>query len=214
MNGRRRGRRRYRWELRARTAGTIAFQEASRVSIDVILRQGECVADESDLGGVLARGEDFDDVEAEADVGIVEETEPGHGASGYAALFVIVDGVGGASAFLAGPGLHFDEDEGLRFFVAANEIDFTAAGRDEIAVEDAVALAAKVFLGLTLAPLSEDDVAGQGFRPRTAFAPPVEKTGDGRGWGHGIGGLRGARAHHSLCGGRSHTADTPRRARS
>ena len=210
MNCRRRGRRRYRWELRVRLAGTLA----PRTSINVILRQRKGVADERDFGGLLARGEDFDDVEAEADVGVVEQAQPGHGAFGHAALFVIIDGVRRAPAFLAGPGFHFDEDEGVFFFVAADEIDFAAAGRDEVAVEDAVAVAAEIFLGLTFTPLSEDNVAGQGFRPRTAFAPPVEKSGDGRGWGHGCGGLRGVLAHHSLCGGRSHTADTLRRARS
>ncbi len=183
-------------------------------SVDVIPRQREGVADEGDFGVVFARGEDFDDVEAEADVGEVEEAQPGHGAFGHAALFVVVDGVGWAPAFLAGAGFHFDEDECFFRFVAADEVDFAAAGRDEVAVKNAVAVAAEVFFRLPLAPLSEDNVAREGLRPRVAFAPPVEKSGDGRGRGHVVGGLRGVRAHHSLCGGRSHTADTRRRARS
>lgn len=195
----------------SRSASHFAF---CRLSINVILRQRKGVADESDLGGVLAGGEDFDDVEAETDVGEVEQTQPCYGTFGHAALFVIVDGVRRAAALFGGTGFHLDEDEGVFGLVAADKVDFAAAGRDEVAVEDAVAVAAEVAFGLALAPLSENDMARQRFlRARVAFAPPVEKSGDGRGRGHDCGGLRGVRAHHSLCGGRSHTADSARRFR-
>ena len=162
---------------------------------------------------VLAGGEDFDDVEAETDVGEVEQTQPCYGTFGHAALFVIVDGVRRAAALFGGTGFHLDEDEGVFGLVAADKVDFAAAGRDEVAVEDAVAVAAEVAFGLALAPLSENDMAREGLRARNGFAPPVEKIGDGRGRGHGDGELRGVRAHHSLCGGRSHTADSARPSR-
>ena len=182
-------------------------------SVNVIFRQGEGVADEGDFGGVLTRGEDFDDVEAEADVGVVEEAEPGHGAPGHAALFVIVDGIGRAAALLAGAGFYFDKDEGLLRFVSAYQVDFAAAGGDEVAIEDAVAVAAEVTGGLILAPLSENNVPRKRLGARLRLAPRGQKSGDGRDKGHCGGGLRGAEAHHSLCAGQSHTADTRHRAR-
>ena len=184
------------------------------VSINVILRQREGVADEGDFRSVLVRCKDLDDIEAETDVGKIEQAEPGDRALGHTALLVIVDGVGRASALLAGAGFHFDEDESALRFVAADEVDFASPGRDEVAVEDPVAVAAEIFFGLALAPLTEDDVARRRLRTRTGSAPPVEKCGDGRGKGHGDGGLRGVRAHHNLCGGRSHTADAARPNRS
>ena len=162
---------------------------AGGLSINVVFRQREGIADEGYFGRVFARGEDFDDVEAEADVGDVEQAQPGHGAFGHAALFVIVDGVGRASAFFGGARFHFDKDKGVFRLVAADEVDLAAAGWHEIAVEDAVAVAAEVALGLAFAPLSENDVAREGLRARSGFAPPVEKSGDGRGRGHGDGGL-------------------------
>ena len=196
-----------------RWVGEWATEFNLSASIKVIFRQGKGVADEGDLGGLVVRGEDLDDVEAETDVGVIEEAKPGHGALRHAALFVIVDGVGGASAFLAGAGFHFDEDEGLRRFVPADKVDFAAAGRDEIAVKDAVVVVAEVAGGLVLAPLPEDKVPRKRLGARLRLAPRGQKSGDGRDKGHGGGGLRGADGHHSLCAGQSHTADIRHRAR-
>lgn len=181
--------------------------------IDVIVRQRKRVADEGDFGRVPAGGEDFDDVEAESDVGKVEQSQPSHGTFGHAALFVVIHRVGRSSAFLAGACFHFDKNKSVFFLVAADEIDFAATGRNEVSVKDAVSVASEIFLGLTLAPLSEDDVVRKRFGTRVAFAPPAEKSGDGRGRGHGCGGLRGVLAHHNLCGGQNHTADIECRVR-
>jgi len=181
--------------------------------IDVIVRQRKRVADEGDFGRVPAGGEDFDDVEAEADIGKVEQSQPGHGTFGHATLFVVIDRVGRSSAFLAGACFHFDKNEGVLRFVAADKIDFAPAGWNEVSVKDAESVAPEIFLGLMLAPLSKDDVVRKRLGTRVAFAPPAEKSGDGRGRGHVCGGLRGAPAHHSLCGGQNHTADIARRVR-
>ena len=127
-------------------------------SVNVIFRQGKRVADEGDFRILAIGGEHFDNVEAEADVGKVEQTQPSHGPLGHAALFVVIDGVGGASAQLGGASFHLDENQRVFRFVAADEVDFAAAGRDEIAIENAVAVAAQIALGLTFAPLTENDV--------------------------------------------------------
>ena len=183
-------------------------------SVNVILRQRKGVADERDFGRIRARGDNFDNIEAEADVRKVEQAQPGHGALGHAALFVVVDCIGRTSAFLAGARLYLDKNERVLRFVATDEVDFAAARRDKVAVKDAVSVSPEVFLGLLLAPLPEDDVVRKRLGTRVAFAPPAEKSGDGRGRDHDCGGLRGVRAHHSLCGGRNHTEDMPRRDRS
>lgn len=129
------------------------------MSVDVIVRQRKRIADEGDFGRVFARGEDFNDVETEPDVRKVEQTQPRHGTFGHATLFIVVDRVGGTAAFLAGAGFHLDENKCVFGLVAADEIDLAAAGRDKVAVENAVAVTAQILLGLPLAPLSEDDVA-------------------------------------------------------
>lgn len=85
-----------------------------------MLRQREGVANVVKLRLVSFPGEDLDNVEAEADVGKVEQAQPRHRAFGDLALFVIVDGIRGASALFIGPGFHLDKDQGVFSFVAAD----------------------------------------------------------------------------------------------
>ena len=108
---------------------------------------------------MFAGREDFHDVETEPDVRKVEQTQPCHGTFGHATLFIVVDRVGGTAAFLAGAGFHLDKNKCVFGLVATNEIDLATAGRNEVAVENAVAVTAQILLGLPLAPLSEDNVA-------------------------------------------------------
>ena len=93
--------------------------------------------DPMDLGFEAGEEEDFDDVEAPGDGGLAEEFQVGEGAAGDEGLFGEGDGGGGAAE--GGGGAGFDFDEGEDEAVAADEVDFSAFGAAEVAVEDAAA---------------------------------------------------------------------------
>ena len=127
-------------------------------SINVVFRQRKGVADMRDLRIGSPLGQHFDNVEAEADVGEVEQAQPGHGAFGYLPLFVIIDRISRATALLTRAGFDFDKDEGVFCLVTADEVDLTASGRDKVAVKKSEAVLTKVFGRLVFAPSTEDDM--------------------------------------------------------
>lgn len=158
-----------------------------------------------DLRLVCFPGEDLDYVEAEADVGKVEQAQPRHRAFSDLALFVIVDGIRGATALFIGPGFYLDKDEGIFSFVAAHEIDLTASRWYEVSVKNAEAVLAQMFCRELLAPATEDNVFSLWFFGE--LVPPVKKTGDGGESGHEFEARQGVLAHHSPCAGGIHTVD-------
>ena len=123
-----------------------------KILINKRLRQLEGVFDQVELWPGIVE-DDFHDVEAEEDVGIVQQTQPGQRAPGDELLFVPRHGFARRAVAEAAAGFDFDEDEGAAGFVAADEIDLAAVRRAEVAVEDFESLPAEVALreSLTLA---------------------------------------------------------------
>ena len=150
------------------------------------LEKRQCVSCVGDLGG---RGgeDDLDYVDADGDIGVAEEAQPGLCAGDDGLLLGGIDGIGGADEGAGGARFYFDEDEGL--FFAADEVDFAAMGGTEVAVEDFEAAAAEVAGGEALAPAAEEEVRGQPGvrrRGRGAAGRPGEKFCDEWGKGHGV----------------------------
>ncbi len=119
----------------------------------------------------------LDDIEAVIDLRVVEQPQPGQRTAGDELLLGEVHGFDRRSEVLAAPRLHLDEDERVAGPVAADEIDFAAAGRAEVAVENLETLAAQMALRETLPPASES--MPQIFRPAAGKPPPqVRKNAD------------------------------------
>jgi hypothetical protein len=82
--------------------------------------------------------DDFDDIESERDIGIIEQAQPREGAARNQVLLFERHGLGWSSKGVTGARFDLREDECL--LVAAYQIDFAAMGRPIIAVEDFAAL--------------------------------------------------------------------------
>ncbi len=107
-------------------------------SVNSRVGQGKRVFDDADLG-CSSVNDDFDNVEAERDVGHLQHAQPGHRAADEQAAFFPVNGVERAAEILGRAGFDLDKNQGVAGFVATNEVDFPAAGTSEVAVKNFVA---------------------------------------------------------------------------
>ena len=130
--------------------------------------------------------DDFHDIEAEEDIGAVEQPQPGKCAASDELLFVAGDGFAGSAEGEAAAGLYFHEDEGVVGFVAADEIDFAAARRAEVAIENPIMLGAEIAHGEAL-PFPPELVRGVFLAVSGATGRPGEKIGDESGKAHAPG---------------------------
>ncbi len=123
------------------------------VLVNVRLRETKGVFDQIEGRPALLEN-DFHDVEAEEDVGVVEHPQPGEGTAGDELLLFAVDRFARRAVAETAAGFDFDEDQRVAGFVAADEIDFAAVRCAVVAVEDLEAAAPQVALGeaLPLAP--------------------------------------------------------------
>ena len=80
--------------------------------------------------------QDFNNIEAKNDVGIVEQTQPSQPAFGDPHLFLPIDRLEGSTKLLVAPGFHFDKHE--RVSIAADKVDLAAATILEIAIKNLV----------------------------------------------------------------------------
>jgi len=87
----------------------------------------------------------FDDVKAEKNVGIVEQTKPGKRAARDAFLFLWTHCLNGTAEIFPGARFHFDEDE--RVVVARDDVDLTAAVPAKIAIKNLVTVFAQETAG-------------------------------------------------------------------
>ena len=110
--------------------------------------EGEGVGEVADFEDDAVLGEDFDDVEADFDLGVFEEAEVIEGATGQGATLAGVDGGGGAGPTGNGAGLHFNEDKAVG--VAEDEV-YLAAGGAEIGGEEFEAEFLEMFFGFEFA---------------------------------------------------------------
>ena len=137
-----------------------------------------------DVGFFAVADDDFDDVEAVADVLSVEQADPAACSSGDEFFLVARDGVGGAApAFLAAR-FYFGEDEFVGGGVAADDVHFAAGFGAEVFAEDFVAVFAEEFRGEFFATASE---CVAGVRARAWLAGRGEKIGDELDKAHAVG---------------------------
>jgi hypothetical protein len=140
------------------------------------LWQRERVANEVNLWLVVVQPH-FHHIEAVVDLRIVQQAQPGQRAAGDELLLREIHGFEGRPEVLTSPRLHLDEDERVARPVAADEIDFAAAGRAEIPVENLEPLRTEMAFGETLAAATEP--VPQILRPAAGEPPPqVRKTVD------------------------------------
>jgi len=77
---------------------------------------------------------DFDDVEPEQDLGIIEHAQPGECAARDAFLFLLVYRFNGPAKIFVRARFHFDKNK--RVAIATNNVDLAAAAPFEIAIKD------------------------------------------------------------------------------
>ena len=98
----------------------------------------------------VVAGDDFHNVEAERDIGIIQHAEPGQRAAGDVALLIGKKIVHRTPQCVAASALHFYKDK--RVIIATDNIDLPAAAWFEIAVENFVTVSAEKFGGEFFAP--------------------------------------------------------------
>jgi hypothetical protein len=101
--------------------------------VDVLFRL-ECASDEADLRVRLCH--DLDDIEAKRDIRKIEQTQPFFSGANDSTPFAPSDCATWRSEHFVSARLYFDEHKHLFLSIAAHQIDFTAASRPEIAIED------------------------------------------------------------------------------
>jgi hypothetical protein len=83
--------------------------------------------------------DNFDDVEPDQNVWIIQQLQPGQRAPRNQFAFRSIDRFKGPSKIFSSARFNFDEDESVA--IATNDIDFTAMPRPEITVKNSVAFA-------------------------------------------------------------------------
>jgi hypothetical protein len=81
----------------------------------------------------------FDNVEPDEDVWVIQQLQPGQRAPRNQFAFRSIDRFNGPSKIFSSARFNLDEDEGIA--IATNDIDFTAMPRPEITVKNSVAFA-------------------------------------------------------------------------
>jgi hypothetical protein len=105
----------------------------SLVRVDVFFHL-ECASDEADLRVRLSH--DLDDIEAKRDFRKIEQTQPFFSGANDSTPFAPSDCAAWWSELFASARLYFDEHKHLLLAITTHQIDFTAAARPEIAIED------------------------------------------------------------------------------
>ncbi len=123
----------------------------------------------------------FDHIEAESNVGHVEESEPVEGSSADETLFFVIDGIEGASEFLAATGLYLGKDEVLS--ITANQIDLSSSRGLEVFPKDLPSLAFKMEGSFALTPSPQREMP---IRIRRRSDRLVQNLGDDAGKGHDV----------------------------
>jgi len=83
--------------------------------------------------------DNFDNVEADEDVWVIQQLQPGQRAPRNQFAFRRIYRFNGPSKIFSSARFYFDEDESVA--IATNDIDFTAMPRPEITVKNSVAFA-------------------------------------------------------------------------
>jgi hypothetical protein len=105
-------------------------------SVQIRLREWEGVLDQFDPRFRVLGDDNFNHVEAEKYVGIIQHSEPGQRTSRNSFLFCAINCFDRPAKIFARPRFYFDKHE--RVIVAAHNVDFAATASTEIAEEDFV----------------------------------------------------------------------------
>ena len=152
-------------------------------SVEIWLRERECILDQFKAWFRVIRNDDFHNIEAKKNIGIVEHPQPGQAAARNAFLFLSIDGGNRPAKIFPRARFYFDEYE--RVVIPANNVDLAAAAPLEVTVENLVSVtpqeSTRQLLAVRAAP--EMDRFPRVPQEREAVAPPVRKIGDGSGKG-------------------------------
>ena len=165
--------------------------------IDVRLWERKSVPDQLESRLRPFRDYHFDHIEAEQNIGIVQQAQPGQATARDSFPLVAIDRFERPAEIFSGPRFHLDENE--RVAIAADDIDLAAGAAAEITIQDFVAVLPQELAGQVLPALPKPQMRGR--RTRRAAAPPVRKIGDesDKARAHAI--LSGAIPCRSLCAG-------------
>lgn len=121
-------------------------------SIDVGRGELEGVANDFQARFGVRGDHDFDDIEAEQDLGIVEPAQPGERTAGDTLLFLSIDRFERPAEVLTRARFYFDKDE--RVLIATDNVDLATGAPFEIAIENLIAVPAQEPAGQFLATRS------------------------------------------------------------
>ena len=115
--------------------------QIGRRSIKIRLRERECILDQFKAWFRVIRNDDFHNIEAKKNIGIVEHPQPGQAAARNAFLFLSIDGGNRPAKIFPRARFYFDEHE--RVVIPANNVDLAAAAPLEVTVENLVSVTPK-----------------------------------------------------------------------
>lgn len=123
-------------------------------SVQIWLREWERVLNQFKPRFRVIRNDDFHDVKAENNIGVIEHAQPGQSAARNAFLLLSIDGDNRPAKIFPRACLYFDEHE--RVVIAADNVDLAAAASLEVAIKNLVAVTPQEptcqFLAVSAAP--------------------------------------------------------------
>ncbi len=122
----------------------------------------------------LIGDDDLDDIEAEENLRVIQELQPGEGAARDELLFCAGHGFRWGSVGEAAPRFYFDENERLAGPVATNDVHLSALRCAEVAIQDLVAVPPQIPDGEAFA-FAAQPLVGIFIRTRRTGAAPAER---------------------------------------
>ena len=164
------------------------------------------------LAGVV--DDHLHDVEAEDEIGIIQQPQPGECAASDECLLFAIHGGGGRTVFAGASRFYFHKNEFIS--IAAHDIDFAAARGAEIPVEHLETASPKKFRRPLFAATAE--LVAEIFLPISqageARRAPAENCGDGFRKAHVFSEVRDGAPCRILCAGQMRIGETSRHVRS
>jgi hypothetical protein len=141
----------------------------------VNIRRGQlkCVAHKFDLWLAISADHNFDDVEPDENIGIIEQLKPGERAASDEFLFGRINRVNWPPEILTRSRFYFYENE--RVIISTNDIDFAAASATEIPGKNFATFAPEKRAGQFLSASAETKMLGRLRRMQKMRAPIVGK---------------------------------------
>jgi hypothetical protein len=154
--------------------GTPSCRERTSRSINIWLWERKGVPDQLESRLRSFRDNHFDHIEAEQDIGIIQQAQPRQTAARDSFPLIAINRLERPAEVFPGPRFHLDENE--RVAIAADDINLAAGAAAEITIQDFVAVLPQELAGQVLPALPKSQMRRR--RTRRAAAPPVRKIGD------------------------------------